>query len=1582
MGKAKDENLRKFGLEIIGNIPWGTHLCQFYETRKDLTDILVPYFAEGLRNNEFCMWITSPPLEGKEAKEALRKAVPDLDLYLEKGQIEMLSYDDWYVLDGEFDADRVLQGWVKKEKDALSRGFEGLRLTGNTFWVERKDWRSFTDYEASINDVIGAHRMIALCTYSLKKCNSSDVVDVIRNHAGTLVRKGKKWYLVEDVTERKKVENGLRREKGFSELVVNSSVDGILAFDRECRYTMWNEGMERISGFKKEDVLGKNAFKVFPFLRKTGEDGYMLETLQGKTAIVKDRPYRVSATGREGFFDGSYSPLLDTSGKVVGGLAIIHDVTDRKLAEEKLLKSEKNYRNLVDALAEGVWAFDENGKTTFVNPQMAKMLGYSAEEMQGKLLFDFMDEHGKKMAREAKSEHGQIERDFVRKDGSRIQALITTSPLTDENGKIAGAIASVIDITQRKNMERALLNSEHKYRSLFSSMKAGFAYHKIILNADGIPADYLFLEANEAFRRLTGLDKEVFMGRRVTEVFPNAEEDLAPLVKIYGEVAMTGKSKQFETFFAPLKKWFSISVYSPSRGYLAVTFDDITERKQTEEEVENIAKFPSENPDPVIRITKNGTIVYCNPAGMSLLKDWKREVGQLAPEHWCRLVTETLQDGVRKEFEEKLGEAAFSFLLVPLTEYVNVYGLDITESKKIEERLFESEKKYRTLYETMADGTVKVDMEGHILECNEAYANMLGYSKEELQGFDFRQLAPEKWRQMEEEILENQVLSRGFSDIYEMQYVRKDGTVFPVSIRVWLSRDESGEPQGMWALVRDITDRKKTENELREARDYLNNLLNCANAPIIVWNPDFKITMFNHAFERLTGMSSNDVIGKKLDMLFPNDKKEEAMDHIRRVLLGEYWEAVEIPVLHADGTFSIVLWNSANIHDSSGKQITATIAQGQDITERKRAEKELKKSEEVARQRAEELEKIMDMVPNALWISHDPECRVVKGNRAANQFYEAKLGDNVSAGPATGGEQDHTRRFFQNGRELKSEELPMQEAAVKNVEIRDSEVDVLLPSGKKITILGSATPLKDAEGKVRGCVASFMDITERKKAEEALRESQLDLNRAQAVAKIGSWRLDVQHDNLLWSDETYRIFGIPKGTPLTYETFLSYVHSEDRVYVDQKWKAALRGEPYDIEHRIIANGEAKWVREKAELELDGNGTLRGGFGTVQEITELKRAEQALQRAKIEWERTFDNIPDLIAILDGQHKIMRANRSMARKLGVTPEQCVGLTCFECVHGTRNPPEFCPHSQTMHDGQEHTMEVHEDRLDGDFLVSTTPLKDEQGQIVGSVHVARNITERKKLAERLEQYTKHLEQLVEERTRKLKDAERLATIGEVAGMVGHDIRNPLQTIEGALFLVKGELESMPPETEQTATLKEMISTIQEESGYIDKIVSDLQDYARQLTPKLEQLDFEQLVAKTIMSMPVPENIETSITIEDKCRNMMADFTMMKRIVTNLITNAIQAMPNGGRLIIRAVETQGKAEITIQDSGEGIPDEMKSKMFQPLFSTKAKGQGFGLAVVKRLVEGLKGQIAFESEVGKGTTFTITIPLKQETNQ
>src|SRR4030042_1191811 len=157
--------LRETGSEIIGNVPWSTHFCQFYQTRQDLLDILIPYFKAGLENNEFCMWVTAEPLSSREANKAMTKTMPDFAKYLAKGQIEIVSHDKWYLQDGVFDSQAVLDGWIDKLDKALAKGYDGLRLTGNTFWLD--------------------------------KCSAADVLDVIRNHEFALIKQEGEWELLE-----------------------------------------------------------------------------------------------------------------------------------------------------------------------------------------------------------------------------------------------------------------------------------------------------------------------------------------------------------------------------------------------------------------------------------------------------------------------------------------------------------------------------------------------------------------------------------------------------------------------------------------------------------------------------------------------------------------------------------------------------------------------------------------------------------------------------------------------------------------------------------------------------------------------------------------------------------------------------------------------------------------------------------------------------------------------------------------------------------------------------------------------------------------------------------------------------------------------------------------------------------------------------------------------------------------------------------------------------------------------------------------------------------------------------------------
>lgn len=209
----------------------------------------------------------------------------------------------------------------------------------------------------------------------------------------------------------------------------------------------------------------------------------------------------------------------------------------------------------------------------------------------------------------------------------------------------------------------------------------------------------------------------------------------------------------------------------------------------------------------------------------------------------------------------------------------------------------------------------------------------------------------------------------------------------------------------------------------------------------------------------------------------------------------------------------------------------------------------------------------------------------------------------------------------------------------------------------------------------------------------------------------------------------------------------------------------------------------------------------------------------------------------------------------------------------------------------------------------------------------------------------------------------------------MVGHDIRNPLQAIVGKLYLAKDEIYSLPDNAAKKSVL-ESITCIEENLYYIDKIVADLQDYTKPLKPSKEKVNIEKIIEEALLIVAIPINLEVSIVVEEGFPQFMADFSMLKRVLMNLIQNAVQAMPNGGKLKVNAERQDKQVCISVADTGEDIPEEVQSKLFTPLFTTKSKGQGFGLAVVKRLVEAQDGKISFQSQNQKGTTFIIHLPI------
>ena len=189
--------LRKSGISVVGDVPWGSHFCHFYETTQDLLDTLIPYFRAGLESKEFCLWVVTDPLTEEEARRALRKVVPGLDEHLLNKEIEIFDGREWYLSENVFSLERVTKAWFQKLEQALARGYDGLRVSGDTFWLRENDWKDFCDYEKQLNDSITDQRMTLLCTYPLASSGAAEILDVVKAHHFAIARRQGEWEVIQ-----------------------------------------------------------------------------------------------------------------------------------------------------------------------------------------------------------------------------------------------------------------------------------------------------------------------------------------------------------------------------------------------------------------------------------------------------------------------------------------------------------------------------------------------------------------------------------------------------------------------------------------------------------------------------------------------------------------------------------------------------------------------------------------------------------------------------------------------------------------------------------------------------------------------------------------------------------------------------------------------------------------------------------------------------------------------------------------------------------------------------------------------------------------------------------------------------------------------------------------------------------------------------------------------------------------------------------------------------------------------------------------------------------------------------------------
>ncbi len=522
-------------------------------------------------------------------------------------------------------------------------------------------------------------------------------------------------------------------------------------------------------------------------------------------------------------------------------------------------------------------------------------------------------------------------------------------------------------------------------------------------------------------------------------------------------------------------------------------------------------------------------------------------------------------------------------------------------------------------------------------------------------------------------------------------------------------------------------------------------------------------------------------------------------------------------------------------------------------------------------------------------------------------------------------------------------------------------------TGEVLWMIYNVFALKDLHDNIVGFGTVSTNITEHKQTEEALRESQSDLNRAQAVAHIGNWRMDIRNNVLEWSDENFRIFGIPKGTPLTYQSFLDIVHPADRQLVDTTWQQALTGMPYDIEHRLIVDKKVKWVRELAELEFDKHGALLGGFGTTEDITDIKSTQEALQSERAFLRQIIDAVPSMIFVKDREGRFMLSNEALALCYGTSPDSLTGLTdenfnpnADEVTHFYQNDLDVIRTGQSKLIPEEKV--THADGSVHWYSTVKIPLYDTDNSCSKLLGVATDITERK-----------HAEE-----TLRLMDRRK----DEFLAMLAHELRNPLAPISNAVRLLKMQ-EATDPKLALSCNI------IDRQVTHMTRLLDDLLDMARimqgKIRLKIEHFELTDIVNNAIeTSRPLLESRKQELIISQTMTPqwLEGDHVRLAQVLSNLLNNAAKYTGEGGKIMLSVMREGSDAVIEIKDTGIGISPDILPQIFD-LFTqadhTLAHSQGglgIGLTLVRQLVEIHGGTVTAASEgIGQGSTFTVRLP-------
>ena len=937
--------------------------------------------------------------------------------------------------------------------------------------------------------------------------------------------------------------------------------------------------------------------------------------------------------------------------------------------------------------------------------------------------------------------------------------------------------------------------------------------------------------------------------------------------------------------------------------------------------------------------------------------------------------------------------------------------LEISEKEEAFKGLEEAKVNLDNLLNYSLDCIMLSDKTGYVTKVNKYFLELLDCKEEEITGKFIAELTPVNIGQTYESItgesliideaylnrtqeMINTLLEEGKVTNWQAYYLLQDGRVVPIEQNIVCLYDKKGERSGAIAIIRNITERKKSENELRKTKEDLDNLIASSLDGIIATDGEGNITRANRSFLESLDYKEKEVIGKHITEfsikeagiyeLTTGDSIEitrqyfdDQNEMITKLVQGTPINNRKSYFIRKDGKVMPCEQNISPLYNENG-EVAGAVGLMRDITERLKSERNVMEIRDF-------LDNIFKTAADGIIVTdHEGYMIMVNGSieKITGYAKEELIGK-------------HAKELRTEDKEHEEEGMKFFKKVFRDGNATGSEMAWVKKDGSLVFVEMSIALLKDNKGNITGSVANIRDISERKQAEKELKEAKEHLDnliensldsimvsdKIGYITKVNRYFLDL----LGFSEDEVLGKHVMECTPMieegTYECTTGELLEIGKEFIeDASEKIANLLEEGNVinweTYYFLKNKKVIPIEQNIVCLYNNEGERTGAVAIIRDITARRKAEKELRETKDFLEKIIESTKDGVLITDAQGNINSCNTAIEKMIGLSREQLLGTHASSLVVDNKAVKEnILEKTGELLEKGFATFEAQYKLANGgsiDIECISSMIKDEKGNNIAGVSIARDITERRKMQQQMLQ------------------SEKLKSLGELAGGVAHDFNNVLAAILGRAQLLKMQFKPPPGKQEKRKAMIDLIKSleiIERASADGAETVRRIQEFSRKRSDDKEftQADVNKLLENSLEFTSVrwkddAESKGIKINIEKVFSSLpmtSGSAAELREVFTNIINNAVDAMPQGGTLQIKTATENNLISIEIKDTGIGIPEDIKNRIFDPFFTTKGvQSTGLGMSTSYGIINRHKGTILVDSTDGKGTTFTIKLPI------